>query len=187
MRILILLTLILTTGNLFPQDTTNDKPIKTKQFNLTAEYPDNFVGNSNLKIKDYFDCTSITPKNDSVFFVNHKSGYSSLMYKDIKEITFIGKSKFGKGLWKGAVIGTLAALITDLIVFSSAKLGDRDNGFYAAAAGVMLIPASAIAGMIIGGTIGALLHDKTTYNFSKYPVNEKKKKFYNLINYKLNP
>lgn len=187
MRILIFLTLIFTAGNLQPQDTTNNKPIKTKQFNLSTEYLDNFVGNSNLKIKDYFDCTVITPKNDSVFFVNHNSGYSSLMYKDIKEITFTGKSKFGKGLWKGAVIGTLAALITDLIVFSSAKLGDRDNGFYAVAAGVLLIPASAIAGMIVGGTIGALLHDKTTYNYSKYPINERKKMFYNLLNYKLNP
>jgi hypothetical protein len=182
MRILIFLALIFATGYLYPQDTTINKSIKTEQFNLSAEYLVNFVSNSNMKVKDYYDCTKITPSSDSGFVLYHKSGNNSILYKDIKDITFVGKNKFGKGLWKGAVIGTLAALITDLIVFTSADLGDRESGFYAAAAGILLIPASAIAGMIVGGIIGAFLHDKTSYNFSKYPLNKKKEMFLNILN-----
>jgi len=171
--------MFLCAGGVYSQDTTKNFHIKTDAFNLTAEYLEYFVTKSLvtksiLITKEFSDCTELIQKSDSGFAVKHKSGYSSLLYKDINQITFYGKRKFLKGLKWGAITGAgvgVAALIA-ISAFTKNSSGDAKIAY--ANYEFLTIPVCTLIGTILGGVIGVLSFEKEEYDFTKYSANIRK-------------
>ena len=75
------------------QDSLLKEPILSKDFNLTTEYLEYIINKSGisetkLKNSEYEDCSIVIPVNDSIFKIKHVNGKSSILYKNIKEISF---------------------------------------------------------------------------------------------------
>jgi hypothetical protein len=169
------------------QDSLNKNPILTKEFNLSTEYLQHIVknsGKSNPLVMNslYEDCNIVIPYTDSSFKISHEGGRSLILYKDIKQISFRGKSKFGTGLWQGAIFGALAgAVIVAGILSTKEEKADPSKGSVGIGIGIskvysaiILPPAFAFIGAIIGGTVGAVTYEYKEYDFKKISVEEKK-------------
>jgi hypothetical protein len=182
----ILTSIVFISSFLKAQDSLINRPIK--EFNLTTEYLEYIINkteNNKPRLKDsvYEDCNYIIPVNDSSFKLNHKDGKSLIHYKDIKEISFRGRSKFGTGLWQGAIAGAVVGIVITAIIISKKETKSNPPkefegfglGLSKVFAAIIIPPTTTLLGTIIGGIIGATTNDYSKYNFDKYTKEEKKK------------
>jgi hypothetical protein len=174
--IALLVLVIITTEMLPAQDTASSKILYTKDFELLMEssrtlYYKTGKWDSETNYKFYFECNKFTPLSDSSFSVRHNEGNDLLLYKNINEITFYGKSQLAKGLKWGALTGLGVGIIAELLFLSYDAHGEEGIG--KAIALIFSIPIFTGLGTITGGIYGALTRESDTYDFTKYPANQR--------------
>jgi hypothetical protein len=167
------------------QDSLNKNPILTKEFNLSTEYLQHIVknsGKSNPLVMNslYEDCNIVIPYTDSSFKISYEDGKTLILYKDIKQISFRGKSKFGKSLWQGALGGAVFGVVMAAIILSTKEeKPNPSNGSVGIGSGkvysaIIFPPVFAFLGALMGGIIGATTYEYKEYDFKKFSVEEKK-------------
>lgn len=177
--------LIICSGVLFSQDTTFNKPITTKKFDLSVKYIDSLVYNPSIGrnqiVENLFeDCYKVIPISESKFSLRHESGVDNIFYKDIKEITFKGKNSKGEGIFLGTTCGLITGLITTMAFLGNSKKSGEEafgNFIYP----MTLIPIFTTLGFVIGWKIGANTYDRETYNISNYSSDKRKEQYLKLI------
>ncbi|MFA5404120.1 MAG: hypothetical protein WC358_04220 [Ignavibacteria bacterium] len=178
LNILFSLLFLLFINIAFSQDSLLNKQIFTKPFNLTSEYTERVLKRTGdtikeIKVSNFFDCKSVIPISDSSFKLNHEKGNEIVLYKNVQEIIFKGKSKTREGILGGALTGAVSGfLITAVFGKQWFKGGNfSEGGAYV----YFLIYESVLiaAGGIIGGIIGSS-YNNIDYDISKYPSHAKK-------------
>ncbi|MBI5401845.1 MAG: hypothetical protein HY959_00450 [Ignavibacteriae bacterium] len=185
LRTLVLLVLHILTAELLPaQDSASYKILYTKDFELLMESSRTLhyktgKWDTETNYKFYFDCNKLTPLSDSSFSVRHNEGSDLLLYKNINEITFYGKNRFGKGLKWGALTGLGVGIIAELLFLSYDARGEEGIG--KAIALIFSIPFFTGLGTITGGIYGALTRESESYDFTRYPINQRRDMTYNIL------
>lgn len=162
---------------LYSQDSLINKPINTKKFDITAEYTDSIKNKTGNYIKykrigEYEDCFEVLPLSDTNFRFSHNIGKNNLLYKDVQEISFRGKSFKGEGIFLGAVGGFFVALLS-YSAFNGAifKHSEMPSPLFS----FIILPVICIGGgTAIGWTIGANLHSWESYDLSNYAPDKRK-------------
>jgi hypothetical protein len=107
-----------------------------------------------------------------------------LDYADVAEVSEVTYIRRGKGFWEGAAIGAATAfglgLVTGIVWNTTCSKGQYSDGFYPNAncpisedpslsdgvvLGLLLGGLAIVPGALIGGSLGALYGDHTTYVF----------------------
>jgi hypothetical protein len=102
------------------------------------------------------------------------------------KISFEGKNKMKKGLTQGAMAGLFTGLLIDFIAIGRVHSSGEKGILYIIDA-ILIIPASAILGAVVGGIIGYNTHEEVIYDLTKYVKSEKKAKVLNILTkHKLN-
>lgn len=178
MRVILffIVILLLSPQIILPQDSTVNKTYHTKKFDLTIENPETLKNNkresNNTKEEKIFeDCNKIFTSSESGFSVNHKLGTSSVLYNNIKEISFKVSTYRGEGILVGALSGFLTAGIITIAV-TSASTSDSKSGF--SVLFYTFIPACIIGGTTIGWIVGANSYERENFDLTKYEPNKRK-------------
>lgn len=125
--------------------------IKQTENKKTVEYE--FKDDLN-KILIFDDSVSISPNK-----YKYKAGIT-----DLKSITLVGGSNFGKGAFAGSILGFVGGFI------GSFGFLDRNNVFGGIAGGLLL--ALPVAGIF--GLLGSWVQTEVEYGFGDYSISDKK-------------
>lgn len=178
--------ILIFTSILFAQDTLINKPIYTNRFDLSFNYNNKKafdIGIINNKVDEetytLSNCQMIIPKTDSTFLIYLESKGNTILYRNVNEISFKGKSYGKTGLLIGGIGGLVTGLVTSYFIYYSKKEDKYILDYYLMTG--ILTPVFTIGGMIMGWTIGANTYEREYFDITKYLPEKRKDVILNIF------